>query len=84
MFLYYVPLYNQWNLSILLFTIYCEDTLNKTDYINKLVYHAPSVSNQENKNKNGKNPPCGKNVTTRIGQSFVLLIDTHFPQKTHI
>ena len=31
--------------------IYCEDTLNKAGYINNLVYHTPSTSNQENKNK---------------------------------
>ena len=31
--------------------IYDEDTLNKADYINKLVYHTPSASNQDNKNK---------------------------------
>ena len=33
--------------------IYYEDTLNKTGYINKLVYHTPSTRNQEIKNKNG-------------------------------
>ena len=31
--------------------IYYEDTLNKAGYINKLVYHTPNTSNQENKNK---------------------------------
>ena len=31
--------------------IYYEVTLNKTAYIDKLVYHALSTSNQENKNK---------------------------------
>ena len=31
--------------------IYYEDTLNKAGYINNLVYHTPSTSNQENKNK---------------------------------
>ena len=30
--------------------IYYEDTLNITGYIDKVVYHAPSESNQENKN----------------------------------
>ena len=69
--------------------IYYEDTLNKAGYINNLVYHTPSTSNQENKNKNRQrnviwlNPPYSKNVATRIGQSFLHLIDTHFP-KTHI
>ena len=32
--------------------IYYEDTLNKVGYINKVAYHAPNASNQENKNKN--------------------------------
>ena len=32
--------------------IYYEDTLNIASYINKLAYHVPSASNQENKNKN--------------------------------
>ena len=32
--------------------IYYEDTLNKAGYINKLVYHTPRASNQENKNEN--------------------------------
>ena len=69
--------------------IYYEDTLNKAGYINNLVYHTPSTSNQENKNKSRQrnaiwfNPPYSKNVATRIGQSFLQLIDTHFP-KTHI
>ena len=69
--------------------IYYEDTLNKAGYINNLVYHTPSTSNQENKNKSRQrnviwfNPPYSKSVATTIGQSFLHLIDTHFP-KTHI
>ena len=69
--------------------IYYEDTLNKAGYIDNLVYHTPSTSNQENKNKSRQrnviwfNPPYRKSVATRIGQSFLHLIDTHFP-KTHI
>ena len=69
--------------------IYYEDTLNKAGYMNKLVYHTPSASNQENKNKNCQrdviwfNPSYSKSITTRIGQSFLHLIDTHFP-KNHI
>ena len=69
--------------------IYYEDTLNKAGYINNLVYQTPSTSNQENKNKSRQrnviwfNPPYSKSVATRIGQSFLHLIDTHFP-KIHI
>ena len=46
----------------------------------KLVYHAPSASNQKNKNKNHQrnviwfNPPYSKIVRARIGQSFLYLI----------
>ena len=64
--------------------IYYEDTLNKASYIDKLVYHASSASNQENKNKNHQrnviwfNPPYSKRVTTRIVQSFLYQIDIHF------
>ena len=52
--------------------IYYVDTLNKAGYINKLVYHTPSASNQENKNKNRQrnviwfNPPYNKSVTTVV------------------
>ena len=66
--------------------IYFEDTLNKAGYIDKVAYHAPSASNQENKNKNFRsnfvwfNLPCSKSATTRIGQSFLYLIDIHFPK----
>ena len=69
--------------------IYYEDTLNKAGYINNLVYHTASTSNQENKNKSRQrnviwfNPPYSESVATRIGQSFLHLIDNHFP-KTHI
>ena len=69
--------------------IYYKDTLNKSGYKNNLFYHTPSISNQENKNKSLQrnviwfNPPYNKNVATKIGQSFLHLIDTHF-RKTHI
>ena len=32
--------------------IYYEDTSNNAGYLDKVVYHAPRASNQENKNKN--------------------------------
>ena len=37
--------------------IYYEDTLNKAGYLDQVVFHAPSASNLENKNKN-----CQRNV----------------------
>ena len=64
--------------------IYYEDTLNKAGYVDKLVFHAPSESNQENKHKNHQrnviwfNPPYSKSVTARIDQSFLYQIDIHF------
>ena len=48
-------------------------------YLDKVVYHDPSASNQENKNKNRQrnvkwfNLPCSKSATARIGQSFLCL-----------
>ena len=52
---------------------YYEDKLNKVEYIDKVAYHTPSSSNQENKKKTRQrnviwfNLPCSKSVTTRIG-----------------
>ena len=40
--------------------IYYEDTLNKAGYINNLVYHTPSTSNQENKNKSRQRGETGE------------------------
>ena len=71
-------------------TIYDEDTLNKAGYLDKVVYHAPSASNQENKNKNRLrnvlwiNLPCSESVTTRIGQSLLCLIDSQFPKNPYL
>ena len=68
--------------------IYYEDTSNKAGYIDKVVHHAPGASNLENKNKNCQwnviwfNLPYSRSVTKRIGQSFLYLIDVHFP-KSH-
>ena len=64
--------------------IYYEDTINKPGYSNKLVYHNPSASNQENQDNNCRrniiwfNPPHGENVIARKDQPFLHLIDTHF------
>ena len=66
--------------------IYYEDALNKAGYIDKAVYHAPSTSNQENKNKNHQWNTIWfylsytKSATTKIGESFLNLIDLHFPK----
>ena len=61
--------------------IYYEDTLNKADYINELIYQAPDISNQENKDKNNRMLPYHKNITTKTGQPFLHLIDIRFPKK---
>ena len=69
---------------------YYEDALTKAGYINKVVYHAPTASNQENKNKNHQrnvisfNISYSESATTKIGQSFLCLIDIHFPKKPHL
>ena len=45
---------------------YYEDKLNKAEYIDKVAYHTPSSSNQENKKKTRQrnviwfNLPCSK------------------------
>ena len=49
--------------------IYYEYSLNKAGYINKLVYHTPSASNQGKKNRQ-------RNVV-----SFLRLLETNFPKK---
>ena len=65
-------------------SIYYEDTLNKAGYLDKVVYHATTATNQKNKNKNRQrnvlwfNLPCSKSVTRRIGQSFLDLTDIYF------
>ena len=65
--------------------IYYGDTLNKAGYKNKIVYHASSASNQENKNKNRQrnviwfNPPYSKSVPIFSTSK----IESHFP-KNHI
>ena len=69
-----------------LYINYYEDTLNNAGYLDIVVYHASSTSNQENKNKNRQwnnlwfNLPCSESVTTRIGQSLLYLMDIHFPK----
>ena len=58
----------------------------RAGHINRLIYHAPSANNLESKIKNFHrnviwfNPPCVKNVTTRLDQSFFHIIGTHFPK----
>ena len=64
--------------------IYYKDALTKARYLYKVVYHTPSASYLENNNKNRQrnvlwfNLSCSKSVTTRIGQSFLYLIDIYF------
>ena len=66
--------------------IYYEGISIKADYIDKVVHHASGTSNLEKKNKTRQwnviwfNLPYSKSVTTRIGQSFIHLIDVHFPK----
>ena len=69
--------------------IYYENTLDNASYTNKLVYHTPSASNQENKNKNHQrniiffNPPyCKCHNENRL----ICFIPTRrpFPKKPHL
>ena len=66
--------------------IYYEYSLNKAGYINKLVYHTPSASNQGKKNRQRNvvsfNQPHSKSGENR--SIFFTLTRNKFPKKTHL
>ena len=68
-----------------------QEALKKSGYNHKLEFNAPhenTNTHKANKKRNRKrqitwfNPPYSNNVTTRIGEKFLAIIDTCFPQ-TH-
>ena len=69
--------------------IYYENALNNAGCINELVSHTPTTRNQENKNKIRQGNIIWfdslniKNVTMRIGQSFLIDNRYPFPKKSH-
>ena len=60
-----------------------EEALNKSGYNTKLKYNPPQNNNNNNKNRKRNiiwfNPPYNKNVSTKIGNFFLNLIDKDFP-----
>ena len=70
-------------------SIYYEDTWNKATYIDKVAYHVPSASNQENKNKNRQrnfvwfNVPCSKSHN-KNSSIFLTSNRYPFPKKLHL
>ena len=60
-----------------------EEALNKSGYNTKLKYNPPQNNNNNNKNRKRNiiwfNPPYNKNVSTKIGNFFLNLIDKYFP-----
>ena len=63
-----------------------QDALNKSGYKYKLSYKETtpdtSPTNRRNHQRNITwfNPPYSKNVETKVGKCFLLLIDQHFPK----
>ena len=61
-----------------------EDKLNQSSYQQKLKYIPPSteIHNKRNHKRNiiSFNPPFNRNVSTKIGNYFLNLLDKHFPQ----
>ena len=68
-------------------TKHYENNLRQSGYNKKLTYK-PTDTNHQNHSKPKRkiiwfNPPFSKNVSTKIGKSFLSLLDLHFP-KNHI
>ena len=61
-----------------------EKALQDAGYDKKLTFNPTNVpKNQKNRKRNiiWFNPPYSKNVETKIGKTFLKLIDKHFPKK---
>ena len=68
---------------------YYEDALNKSGYKTQLEYKIPSTSiNRNSKNRKRKivwfNPPYNQSVSTNVAQTFLKLIDKHFPSSNRL
>ena len=71
------------------FKSYYEDALNKNGYKTQLEYKIPSTSiNRNSKNRKRKiiwfNPPYNQSVSTNVAQTFLELIDKHFPRSNRL
>ena len=68
-------------------TTHNDNNLRQSGY-NKKITYKPTDSNHQKDSKHKRkiiwfNPPFSKNVSTKIGKSFLSLLDLHFP-KNHI
>ena len=68
---------------------YYEDALNKSGYKTQLEYKIQSTSiNHNSKNRKRKivwfNPPYNQSVSTDVAQTFLKLIDKHFPRSNRL
>ena len=68
---------------------YYEDALNKSGYKTQLEYKAPPTSIKRNsKNRKRKivwfNPPYNQSVSTNVAQTFLKLVDKHFPRSNRL
>ena len=65
-----------------------ENNLRRSGYIKKLTYKPTDTNHQEHSKHKRKiiwfTPPFSKNVSTKIGKSFLSLLDLHFPKKIHL
>ena len=68
-------------------TTHYKNNLRQSGYNKKLTYKPTNTNHQKHSKHKTKitwfNPPFSKNVSTKIGKSFLSHLDLHFP-KTHI
>ena len=68
-------------------TTHYENNLRQSGYNKKLSYKPTDTKHQKHSKHKRKiiwfNPPFSKNVSTKIGKSFLSLLDLHFP-RNHI
>ena len=66
-------------------TTHYENNLRQSGYNKKLTYKHTNTNQQKHSKHKRKiiwfNPPFSKNVSTKIGKSFLSLLDLHFPKK---
>ena len=65
-------------------TSHYENNLRQSGYNKKLTYKPTDTNHQKHSKHKRKiiwfNPPFSKNVSTKIGKSFLSLLDLHFPR----
>ena len=66
-------------------TTHYENNLRQSGYNKELTYKPTDTNHQKHSKHKRKiiwfNPPFSKNVSTKIGKSFLSLLDLHFPKK---